>query len=477
MKKNRPHLLLCALAASLVSISSLHAEGLDELVAKLRVEVDKSVAEAKASKTSGTASTYQLDQSLGRLESAIARENLEEADQALTQLAVARLTIEAKGLINQLQREVPKAAEERQKALVTQVGAAIEKAGKACLAAKTETDLDAALADLGALRQRRADSSSDQRQRLNARLDSVIRFVTRWQEFLAQKSRGYESTARGILRDLADPSSSSGNQYYPLVARDEIIARLGKDSTPDDILRAIKNLDDLPKVIAEIQRLNREDMRRSSAYDASTPINDLTNLAKAHAAFKAGSYGTALQIAAQIGGVSGAASGEIIRLKTLLLAEILPRHLELPDNPQPKAGENPSDFLLRLAAEGAAQDDWSRVARALDAFRATAYGFHQAPAWVAADLDACQSFVTGQNLEKAGRFAPAVLAYQRAVKSAGKYSPHQRAAARLSALEKDQPAAFTEATKDAPLREILEALRPATPGASTPRILELEGLR
>ena len=70
-----------------------------------------------------------------------------------------------------------------------------------------------------------------------------------------------------------------------------------------------------------------------------------------------------------------------------------------------------------------------------------------------------------------------MLAYQRAVKSAGKYSPHQRAAARLSALEKDQPAAFAEATKDAPLREILEALRPATPGASTPRILELEGLR
>ena len=182
-------------------------------------------------------------------------------------------------------------------------------------------------------------------------------------------------------------------------------------------------------------------------------------------------------MAAQIGGISSAASGEIIRLKTLLLAEILPRHLELPDNPQPKPGENPSDFLLRLAAEGAAQDDWSRVARALDAFRATAYGFHQAPAWVAADLDACLALVTGQNLEKAGRFAPAMLAYQRAVKSAGKYSPHQRASARLAALEKEQPAAFAEATKDAPLREILEALRPATPSSSTPRILELEGLR
>lgn len=472
MKIPRPHLLLCALAASLVATSSLRAEGLEELLAKLRVEVDKSIAEAKATKSNSTSSSYQLDQNLARLEAALVRENFDDADQALTQLAVAKLTIEAKGVINQLQRELPKAAEERQKSLVLQVGAAIEKAGKACLAAKAETDLDVPLVELGALRPRRAESASEQRTRLNTRIDSAIRFVTRWQEYLAQKARGYEGTARGILRDLADPSSS-GNQYYPLVSREEIIARLGKDSTPDDVLRTIKNLDELPKAIAEIQRMSRDsEMRRSSAFDGSTPINDLNNLAKAHAAFKAGSYGMALQLASQVGSVMSSGSAEAIRLKTLLLAEVLPRYLELPENPQPKAGENPSQFLLRLAAEGATKDDWSRVARALDAFRATAFYPNQAPAWVAADLDACQAFVAGQNLEKASRFGPAVIAYQRAVKSGGKYSPHERAAARLAAIEKEQPTAFADATKDASLRELIETLRPAGASTLAPRFPE-----
>ena len=473
MNLSRFRLLICSLAAGLFAALPLRAVEIESLIAKLRVEVEKSVAEAKAAKTGSTAASSEVERNLARLEAALIRESYEEAEQTLAQLAVAKLTLEAKGVVSELQRELPKAADARQKAFAEQVGAALEKAGKACLAAKTETALDATLAELGALRQRRAESGADHRSRLYTRLDGAVRFINRWQDYLTQTARGYESTARAVLRELADPSSSySGSQYYPIVTRAEILARLGKDSDagPEELLRGVKNLDDLPKAIAELQRLNRQsDPRRSGGYEGALPLNDVNQIQKAYAAFKAGAYGEALHGATQPDFSTGPWSAEIGRLKTLLLLKVLPRHIELPDNPQPKEGENPSEFLLRLATEGTAQGNWTRVSRALDAYRNVAFALRTPPVWVAGDLDACQAFVAGQNFEKAGRYGPAVIAYQRALKSGGKYSPQQAATARLATLEKEQPSAFAEATKDAQLRELLETIRTTPPPGALPQ--------
>lgn len=465
--------LIGCLAAGLVATLPLRAAEIESLIAKLRVEVEKSVAEARTARTGSSASSSEVERNLARLEAALIRENYEEADQTLAQLAVAKLTLEAKGVLSELQRELPKAAEARQKAFAEQVGAALEKAGKACLAAKTETALDATLAELSALRQRRTESGSDPRSRLHTRLDGAMRFINRWQDYLVQTARGYEPTARAVLRELADPGSSySGSQYYPIVTRAEILARLGRDSDagPEELLRGVKNLDDLPKAIAELQRLSRQgDPRRSSGYEGALPLNDVNQIQKAYAGFKAGAYGEALQGATQPEVSTGPWSAEIIRLKTLLLFKVLPRHLELPDNPQPKDGENPGEFLLRLATEGTAQGNWTRVCRALDTYRNVAFAQRTPPAWVADDLDACHAFVAGQNLEKAGRYGPAVIAYQRALKSGGKYSPQQAASGRLATLEKEHPAAFAEATKDAHLRELLETIRPTPPPGPSPQ--------
>src|SRR4051812_18924561 len=174
---------IIVVTCGLIVVGTIRGAEIEDSVAKLRVEIEKSAAEAKVTKSSSSSSSYENERLLGRLESALAKETYEEADQVLNQLAVARLTPEAKQLINQLQRAVPRAAEERQKALIAQIGAATEQAGKACLAAKHERDLDAALSELNALRSRRSEGSiSDQRTRLNARLDGAIRFITRWQD-------------------------------------------------------------------------------------------------------------------------------------------------------------------------------------------------------------------------------------------------------------------------------------------------------
>ncbi len=146
-----------------------------------------------------------------------------------------------------------------------------------------------------------------------------------------------------------------------------------------------------------------------------------------------------------------------MRFRNLLLLEVLPRFLDLPDHAEPRPGENPSAFLLRLADEGVAKGEWPRVARALDAYRATAFG-HGAPAWLSADLEACQSFIAARKLDEAHRFAAAISAYQRALRSPGRYSPADLATTRLAALEKEQPAAFAEALKEDQLRELMESL-------------------
>jgi hypothetical protein len=463
--------LIHSLATALVLASSpLRAATIDDLVASLRVEIEKSLVEAKASKSgAGSGSVFEVERLMSRIENGIAKETFEDVDQALNQLATTRLSLEAKERISVLQREIPKIAEERQKAFVAQVGAAIEKAGKACLAAKTEGDLDPLLVELGALRKQRAESNSghsESRQRLNTRLDGAIRFINRWQDYLLQSSRGYDATARSVLRELADPTSS---QYYPILSRAEIVARLGKDQgvTADDVVRAVKTLDDVPNAITELTRLARENSARfAGSTEFSGPVNELNQIARAHAAFKAGNYGSALLTASQWEGTGGLRSPESMRLKTLLLLELLPRYLELADDPQPKAGENPSEFLLRLAAEGVAQNDWARVARILDAYRLTAFGNRNAPAWVSVEIEACQQFVAGQNLEKTARFVPAIFAYQRAIKTVGKYSPHKAAADRLAILQQERPDAFAEAGKEPHVRELLEALR----GSAIPRL-------
>ncbi len=472
MKTPSARSLTGALLLAALSTLPLCAAPIDELLAGLRAEVEKSILEAKVSKASNYL-TSEIERHMTRLETALSKDSFEEADQVLNQLATSKLTLEAKEKISQLQKELPKASEERQKAQAAQIAATIEKAGKACLAAKTEADLDSILLELGALKKTRYDSSSannEVRQRLNNRLDGAIRFVNRWQDSLVQSARGFDTQARAIIRELADPT---GGSYYPILTRAEIVSRMGKDvdTTGEDLLKSVKSLDDIPNVTSELNKMARE-TRSSGGFESSVMLNDLAQISRAHGAFKAGNYGSALTTTAQWEGTSGPRSGEINRIKGMLVLQILPKFLDLTENPQPTAGDNPSEFLLRIATEGAGQGDWVKVSRALDAYRLVAFGYRQPPAWVTAEIEACQQFLAGQNLEKARRFVPAVLAYQRAVKVTGKYSPQKAATERLAALEKEHPNEFAEAGKEPQVRELLDLLNsgavirtPALPAA------------
>lgn len=216
-------------------------------------------------------------------------------------------------------------------------------------------------------------------------------------------------------------------------------------------LRAVKNLDDLPPIITQLTKTVAP--RRYGAgpyYDSSVIVAELNQIYKAHAAFKAGSYNQAIQVgtAAPYDGGGTMPSVETIRLRNLLLAEVLPRYLEISGYGDMRAGENPSQFLMRLADEATAKGDWDMVQRVLDAYRLSAFAA-RAPAWLQGEITACAAFLNGQNFEKAGQFSLAVSSYQNVLRQSGKHVPLKEAGERLAVIKKDHPEVFATATKEA----------------------------
>jgi hypothetical protein len=237
------------------------------------------------------------------------------------------------------------------------------------------------------------------------------------------------------------------------------------------LLRAVKNLDDLPPVIAQLTKAATPRRYRSSiTFDPSATVFELNQIHKAHTAFKAGYYNQAFQVGtvAPYGGGGTVSSLETVRLRSLLLAEVLPRFLEVSGAGELKPGENPSQFLVRLADEATAKGDWDKVQRVLDAYRLSAFA-SRAPAWLQGEITACAAFLTGQNFEKAGQFALAVSSYQNVLRQSGsKHAPLKEAGERLAAIKKAHPEAFAAVPKEAELRDVESPVRPGPRPVTAP---------
>ena len=450
-KSARP---LVAALSLLLATPLLSAEP-ESTLDKLNSEITRSLAAMDKGDRNAGYETERIVSTFGRVQKAIERSSMDEAQQALAQLAVMKLSPAAKELINRVQTELPQLIEARQKQFGASVNAVIEKAGAVCLKAEKEGDLNEVASEIATLRRSVSSGyNSDIQTRLASRLDAASRFITRWQEFLAQKANGYEDSARNILRELADSP-----QGIPVVPREKLLAKLAALETGGTsvqaILAGVKTLDDLPKALGELQKL-RQSERRGFADSFSAPSNDLARMNAAWAAAKVGQYSSAITYVTSPETSPNTWTPELIRIEGMLFSAVLPKFLALPDNPQPKPGENSSEFLLRLADEASTKGDWDRLRRVLEAYRIKAFA-SRSPSWLDADISGCTAFLTAQNLEKAGRLGPAILAYQRVLRSPGKYSPVAQASERLGALQREQPTAFNEAVRQTPLQEAFES--------------------
>ena len=437
----RISILVLALAAAPLT----YADEVQSLLDKLKTEITATIEQLKREKKANSHyDTEWLHSEIEKITASLSREtfNADDAGRQLAMIGKSKASQEAKNIAVQLNALLPAAKAAFEKEYAERVDPVLKKAGQMCLDAKKAGDLDPVLAELKGLKLSgyHPDSTNV------ARIEAASRFIVRWQDYITQFSAGYDERAKGILRDMAE-----NPMMHPLLTREQVMSKLGgepKIVSLEKLLGSVKDLDELPKLIAEVGAVNsKRTSHDPGANETFTTLNELKQVYKAHALAKAGLYQNALQTATAIYDSSnGVISADAIRIKTMLLAEVLPKYLDLPEVAKPRDGENPNQFLLRIADEAAAKSEWEKVQRVLDTYRTSAFGV-RAPWWLQGEITACSSYLSAEKLENAGDFRRAVMEYEKVLLQPGKRIPVKEATTRLAALKKQHPEDFDAASR------------------------------
>lgn len=441
--KLSPRLSAAALA---LLVLPLHADSLDDRLDALRQSFGRAADLIAAAPPGDAARGQRLVVSaemLRRYADGLRAESGENLAAALRQIsAMEGLPAETAAEIRGLLGDLPKLTADRDESAVAAADALVKKVAAACLAAKSEAELDPILREVSRpLRAQYASSEDPRMARSYRKLQAAQRTASQWQDYLAHRAAGNAKAADSILQSL-------GNQGdYPVIPQDEIKRRLSAaepvqgDAELVAVIRGIKTLDALP---AALSGLRAQATGRDTEYSAR--FANLGQIANAHAAFRAGFFGVAFQTASENGQSLSVSSTlndwtpELLRLKGLLLLEVLPRYLELPAAPQPAPGENGATYLLRLGKESAGAGRWAECARIIDTYRIVAFRNQaEAPGWIAEDVAGLKAFAAGEQLAEARAFAEAINSFRAAAAAGGKYTPAARAAARIGEITAAHP--------------------------------------
>ncbi len=495
MKNLRPRLVLLYLIVGVFSNVGLLGAPAPDLLTTLGKQLQDYSNAHQASTEPGVSRMRILANSGQVLDQALADGNVQDIKSFLNEISLMPdLPSDLKATLAQLQRDLPGMMEAAADKYVVDVDAIIAATRQACLAAKTEKDLDPMLKSLGVLRRPRMNSNSPLVQRQMSKVEAAIQFVTHWQDALAQRDAGNVNSASDIMQQLAKDT------HYPIMTQDEIRAHIPAREPPPvktptagasraveqtpavpdagvspqlvlEVLIRIKNLDDLDTAVSELSKLGPASQMRpatgvpSVGEEAGIARGYIEALQKAYAEYGQGFYDDAIRSSTSYSNNNPHDwMKEIVRLRGVFVKMILPKYLALPAAEKPAADENAMDFLLRMAAEAKRDHRWSDLKMSLEAYRQFAFGNFAAaassgpPDWLATDIANCGDFVAGQNLEAGGNLVEAILAYQRVLQQPGNYSPTAEAVARLQALQKGNPDSYQAALKQAELQVTGEEL-------------------
>ena len=388
-----------------------------------------------------------------------------EDDSALNTLAQIRAAAAGDKLVkacDTLIEQLRKTRAERESALESEADTLFKRAGDEVLRATQPKDLDATLHELTRLSGSRIrhSSSDDNVGRILNHLQTAISFVNRWQDYLFSLGRGDETAAANILRGLAD--STSTYSQFPIVPRSEILARLPTSRSLDSntttprtrpasefnaavaaILDETRTLDDLPAAVRKLSDLRKEAASDSNS-DLGAALNGLQAMQKARLEIQSG---MAVTIDLSVGrGESSqhpAVENKIIPLRAELIRLALPRLLNLPDE-KPAANEGTNAFLRRLIDAARQRADWVTVQRGLDLSHAIALAQGTSFADDTRESEAFKGFLSGLNLETAGQYEPAVIAFFGALKSGTPSMPSALIGEHLDAIQKAHPKEFAD---------------------------------
>ena len=381
------------------------------------------------------------------LEGAVMQGHIERAQSLAQQLAQQpAATEEMKSHAARLVRELPRLLDARRDAYIAETEALVERTRRECQSAKTETDLLdlwRALNDLKRrppLRTEFADVARSVRK-----LEAAIKTTEVWMDFLAVKAQGDLEKAKDLLNGLVNEAGK-----YPILPKEEYARRLTELSTLTSdspqiaaLFAKIKSLADTETVGHELdQALTTRENRILDAVGAKHFLDDFRT---AVAACQSGDIGAAWD---QVNAIPVAGTSpwfrQMLRLRTMLLNELVPRVLKLPPGTARRPDETSTDQLRRLLAEAAAKSQWEEVLRIARIRSMTGSGTRGANPM--SDLvDAVEAFREGQRFEAVTDYPGAILAYERVLRSTAELAPVREASERLKALRQSQPAAFAEA--------------------------------
>jgi len=422
--------------------SAARADEIDELVTKLRKAVEAAPQDSEEKRAA-------IERSLVELEAMIVAGNEVRAQEVGRRIATtpnlgAEATMAAESLILQL----PRFLQARADRFVADVDGALERTRKECPPAKTELDLDPLFRELTHIKQRQPRAEGSPLVARSVRkLESALKLVETWMDYLAERSQEKKGRATDALRQiLREPSA------YPILQADEIETQLGLSgknagnvSDVLSILARIKTLKDVDVVAPDIEAIPaRTENSMNGEVDALQRW--FRSFHAAAAAYLSGDFGDAWRrISLDQTVHTDRWVGEILRLRSMLADDLIARIMKMPPDAMRRPDETSIDHVRRLVADAIRDGRWEEVRRYANTRSSLPASTRSLPNPYIELGTAVGNYLQGRRFEEVGDIAAAIPAYESVLRTTADFAPVPQAIERLKALRASHPDAFREA--------------------------------
>ena len=321
-------------------------------------------------------------------------------------------------------------------------------------------------------------------------LEGTRNLLNHWSRVAQAEEKGDFAMALQTLASLENeyPARMDVRTQAAVAAkREALIKRLIEQPVrPDDAMTKMVNeqvaaadtLDKLIKLRAQLASLqnissyvNQFSQMRYGGMNGQSEISsllaDLQNLESMQTAFQAKQYALLLQAPYAYGGYA-----------THRWRAVIARHMNTLRSSAFSAmyglsgmdileGQPVADALLLAADKAAANQQWERLGRCLDAYRAAAFGAQPPPSALQDQINACRSFVSAANYERVGDLDRATAAYLAVLQAPAERSPVEAAVTALARLRKEHPDLFDRARNLPPV----VVTPPAPPAVVRPAVV------
>jgi hypothetical protein len=310
--------------------------------------------------------------------------------------------------------------------------------------AKVPADLDAMLAELGAYH---PTPSPYGQYPFVSSVENLKVFVRKWQEYLAARQSGRSDLMMAALRELTN--SNYDNSFFPrskiLVLQQDTVHVDKKSLARDGVLMEPNSLtlDNIKAFNDQLSSINFQGVYQSylTEHHESQLQSAVSRLESIIIMVKAGDNRSgifATQNIAQFIGESGDYSDVLYSLFDQVSFDALRAEIAVPDDLKPAPHERFGAFLKRLVATAADRKDWRLAYRAAE-IRRTINQSTGSLSDEEQDYEAFHALTQGINLDDAGQWTDAVVAYKSALNSTGPDVPIKEIGDRLARIRRDHP--------------------------------------